>query len=662
MVASPLAEHNSPASAQAGGLRRHAEFWNRHARSHFVRSWVSKGFPLQWKDEATPAPPCNIRNHKAAYTPEHKAFISDCVAKLVQANAAQQWRGKPRCVHPLTVVPKKNGKLRLILDLRHVNQYLHVPKFKFESLLELSHLLLPEANMFSIDLQDGYWQLEMTPDSYEYLGFEWEGQYYVFKVLPFGLATAPWAFSKVMREVCDVLRSHGIRLLNYLDDFLFLCNPKLGLAEREKAYIMSVFNAAGLTINAAKSQLAFTHTIVHLGFEVDSREGVLRIPLERWEVFQAKVAQALVAPRVSVRELARITGHAASLSLVVQGVARLQTRALYAAIGSLPKWSAQVVLGQEALWELRFWASLPRDAYTRSIWPRATATTDVKVVHTDASAFAWAGIGPAGEQAMGYLSPQEQALGSGAREMLAIQSALQAFAPVLKGHSVSLFTDSQNCEAICDHGSRKPHLQRLAIEVFTLCRAHDIDLSVVWIPREQNEQADALSKFEDREDWQIDHAIFSQLEAMWGPHEVDRFASHLNHVLPVFNSRFWCPGTAGVNAFAFNWTHFNNWCNPPFSLVGSVLTHMRVQGAQGTVIIPYWPKRPWWPLLEPRAGSWAPFVVGVWQLPPLPSVFRPGNFAGPVGGPRVPKWVVFALRLDFSVGYECRQGLPLVVA
>jgi hypothetical protein len=155
---------------------------------------------------------------------KHMAFLRESIQKLVAAKAARKVSKKPICVNPLGVVPKKNGKLRLILDLQHVNRFLVIPKFKFESLLELANLVGANDLLFSIDLQDGYWQWEMARDSHDFLGFEFEGQYYTFSSLPFGVATAPWAFSKVMRELCEVLRSRGIRMLNYLDDFLFLCS------------------------------------------------------------------------------------------------------------------------------------------------------------------------------------------------------------------------------------------------------------------------------------------------------------------------------------------------------------------------------------------------------------------------------------------------------
>jgi hypothetical protein len=60
-----------------------------------------------------------------------------------------------------------------------------LPKFKYESLRALGFLARPDDLMFSIDLQDGYWQVDMAASAHTYLGFEWEGQYYEFTVLPF---------------------------------------------------------------------------------------------------------------------------------------------------------------------------------------------------------------------------------------------------------------------------------------------------------------------------------------------------------------------------------------------------------------------------------------------------------------------------------------------
>ena len=54
-------------------------------------------------------------------------------------------------------------------------------------------------------------------------------------------------------------------------------------------------------------------------------------------------------------------------------------------------------------------------------------------------------------------------------------------------------------------GSSKDHLQSLALEIFAARVRNDIKLIPCWLPREDNEFADALSKFKDTGDWGLDY-------------------------------------------------------------------------------------------------------------------------------------------------------------
>ena len=49
---------------------------------------------------------------------------------------------------------------------------------------------------------------------------------FYFKVLPFGLTIAPWAFTRVIKPIKKELRLLGIRITSFLDDFLILANSR----------------------------------------------------------------------------------------------------------------------------------------------------------------------------------------------------------------------------------------------------------------------------------------------------------------------------------------------------------------------------------------------------------------------------------------------------
>ena len=56
-------------------------------------------------------------------------------------------------------------------------------------------------------------------------------------------------------------------------------------------------------------------------------------------------------------------------------------------------------------------------------------------------------------------------------------------------------------------GSKKEHIHNLALEIFTLQVNMDLKIIPCWIPREENETADTLSKFPDMDDWGIDNDL-----------------------------------------------------------------------------------------------------------------------------------------------------------
>ena len=76
--------------------------------------------------------------------------------------------------------------------------------------------------MFTFDLKSGYHHVDIHKEHWKYLGFAWvEGpntKYYVFCVLPFGLATTPYLFTKLLRPLVKHWRGQGIRAIVYLDD------------------------------------------------------------------------------------------------------------------------------------------------------------------------------------------------------------------------------------------------------------------------------------------------------------------------------------------------------------------------------------------------------------------------------------------------------------
>ena len=75
----------------------------------------------------------------------------------------------PHCVNPLSVAEKP--KLRLVIDLRHLNKFAITKKFKYENLRIVSELFDPGDFFITFDLKSGYHHVVIHEDFQKYLGF-----------------------------------------------------------------------------------------------------------------------------------------------------------------------------------------------------------------------------------------------------------------------------------------------------------------------------------------------------------------------------------------------------------------------------------------------------------------------------------------------------------
>lgn len=85
------------------------------------------------------------------------------------------------------LIPKKDGSLRPILDLRPLNKYTVSEHFHMVTLQDVIPLLQQGDFMATLDLKDLYFHITINPALCKYLRFVIAVKHYQFKVLPFGV-------------------------------------------------------------------------------------------------------------------------------------------------------------------------------------------------------------------------------------------------------------------------------------------------------------------------------------------------------------------------------------------------------------------------------------------------------------------------------------------
>lgn len=180
-------------------LYNRQEAWKAMITCNLVISWVCFEFPFKFLPTGPP-PMSMAPNHNSVR--QHATFVSSQVEDLLAAGTVVPWKPEygddsptPHLVCPLKVVVQ-NGKERLFYDARMLNAHLFIPPFKYEDLSACKTYIKPNDWVMVLDLSKGYHHMDIHPDYWRYLGFKWNNQYYVYTGMPFGVATAPWAFTK----------------------------------------------------------------------------------------------------------------------------------------------------------------------------------------------------------------------------------------------------------------------------------------------------------------------------------------------------------------------------------------------------------------------------------------------------------------------------------
>ena len=151
----------------------------------------------------------------------------------------------------MVVVPKKNGSIRICVELKPLN----------ESVLREVHPLprvdetlaqMTGAKVFSkLDANSGFWQIPLAPQSRLLTTFITPYGRYCFNKLPFGISSAPEHFQKRMSEILTGLEG----VLCLIDDVFVFGKDQQEHDARLKA-VLERLRSKGVTLNLDKCEFS----------------------------------------------------------------------------------------------------------------------------------------------------------------------------------------------------------------------------------------------------------------------------------------------------------------------------------------------------------------------------------------------------------------------
>ena len=149
----------------------------------------------------------------------------------------------------MVVVPKKEGKIRICVDLKPLNESvlreIHPLPNVEDTLAQLSG-----ARVFSkLDANSGFWQISLAEKSQQLTTFITPFGRYHFTKMPFGISSAPEHFQKRMSAILSGLEG----VLCLMDDILVFGTDE-GEHHRRLTRVLRRIHSAGVTLNPAKCE------------------------------------------------------------------------------------------------------------------------------------------------------------------------------------------------------------------------------------------------------------------------------------------------------------------------------------------------------------------------------------------------------------------------
>ncbi len=451
---------------------------------------------------------------------------------------------------PYFIVPKKGGGLRPILDLRVLNRALHKLPFKMLTQKRIFGCVRPLDWFAAIDLKDAYFHVSILPRHRPFLRFAFEGQAYQYKVLPFGLSLSPRVFTKVVEAALVPLREQGVRILNYLDDWLILAQSRKQLSAHR---VLKHLSLLGLRVNWEKSKLVPTQRISFLGMEFDSVNQTARLTQERAQSVLNCFKTLSGRTAVPLKLFQRLLGHMAAAAVTVP-LGLLHMRPLqHWLYGRIPRWAwkhgtYRVQITPACRKTFRPWSD---PSFLRAGVPLEQVSRHA-VVFTDASTTGW-GATYNGHAVSGVWTGPQLHWHINCLELLAVRLALSRLRGRLQRKDVLVRTDNTATVAYINRqgGLRSRRMSQLARHLLLWSQKHLRSLRAIHIPGVFNRAADELSRAPLPGEWRLHPQAVQLIWGRFGAAQVDLFASPETTHCQEFYSL--TEATLGTDALAHSW-------------------------------------------------------------------------------------------------------------
>ena len=449
--------------------------------------------------------PFAIPNYKSAM--EASAAVLEGLQDEVRRGWIVPVAVPPPFVHPLGVVPKSTGGIRIIHDHSVpvgacVNDMEMYVSYAWDTLESVLPLFAPRVFMARLDIEACYRHFFIHPSQWDLQGFEFAGQYYVDSRLQFGERLAPELAHRFTMAIKRLLHANGVAaVVGVMDDYLLLhmqykhCVVALAVA-------IALLSDLGFKVNMKPTKTVLpAYSQQFLGVLLNSARMTLSLPQDKLDAYLCAIRTILPCRTIMAREMQELVGKMQWASRVVYG-GKVFMRSCSDLLSRVKLPGHHVTLNNLVRSDLAWWLdNAQRSNGVVHLAPKLVThhvfTDACKAPSPCIGIFAEGGFASLDfEQLVQHqMLPPDALLDINHWECYAILVALRLFADTWARSRVVVFCDNMATVEWLSSGSARPPSARLLIqEVFSLCIQHHIRLQVQHIEGERNVLADALSR------------------------------------------------------------------------------------------------------------------------------------------------------------------------
>ena len=129
--------------------------------------------------------------------------------------------------------------------------------------------------------------MDIFPEHRKYLAFSWDfgagcTRYFQFTVLPFGLSSAPFIFTKLLKPLETRWRSQGIPIAIFFDGGVG-AGCSIETAKCNSSRVRSGLDKCGFLVNQEKSNWEPQKNFTWIGYIIETQSGFISATEERIE-------------------------------------------------------------------------------------------------------------------------------------------------------------------------------------------------------------------------------------------------------------------------------------------------------------------------------------------------------------------------------------------